>query len=92
MTRNKTLPVALAALAAVLVTQPAKAEVDFAGKNISLYLGGQVGGGVDIFSRTFMPFLAKYLPGHPNIIVRNMFGAGGMQVCPVGVLMTIRVS
>ncbi len=79
MTRNKTLPVALAALAAVLVTQPAKAEVDFAGKNISLYLGGQVGGGVDIFSRTFMPFLAKYLPGHPNIIVRNMFGAGGMQ-------------
>lgn len=79
MIGNKTIVAAAAALLAAMVIQPAKAEVDFAGKTISLYAGGQVGGGVDVFSRTFMPFLAKHLPGHPTIIVRNMFGAGGMQ-------------
>jgi len=81
----RTLPAALTAsiaAASVALATPATAKdaaVSFRGKVVSLYAGGQVGGGVDMFSRTFMPFLAHYLPGQPTIIVKNMPGAGGMQ-------------
>lgn len=55
------------------------AGVNLKGKVVSLYAGGQVGGGVDLFSRTFMPFLSRHLPGEPTILVKNLHGAGGMQ-------------
>lgn len=73
-----TVSVAIASLA-LAVPATAKDAVNLEGKTVSLYAGGQVGGGVDVFSRTFMPFLSQYLPGKPTIIVKNMHGAGGMQ-------------
>lgn len=83
--RQTTLPFMLVALTAIAILGnaiPAAAKdaaISFQGKTVSLYAGGQVGGGVDVFSRTFMPFLSRYLPGQPTIIVKNMHGAGGMQ-------------
>jgi tripartite-type tricarboxylate transporter receptor subunit TctC len=50
----------------------------YKGKTITLTVGSGVGGGDDIFARIFAPYLTKYLPGHPEIIVQNLPGAGGV--------------
>jgi tripartite-type tricarboxylate transporter receptor subunit TctC len=62
-----------------VANQPAGAETSFKGKTINVYAGGQPGAGVDVFTRTFMPYYARVLPGNPTIVVKNLFGAGGMQ-------------
>lgn len=46
-------------------------------KNISLYVGFAPGGGYDLYARTLSRSINKYIPGKPNIIVRNMPGGGG---------------
>lgn len=55
------------------------AEISFAGKPVTFYVGGGVGGGVDAFARAFAPYLSKYLPGTPAITVANMGASGGLQ-------------
>jgi hypothetical protein len=42
-----------------------------------MIIGYTAGGGVDATGRLFAQFLPKYLPGKPNVIVRNMPGADG---------------
>ena len=84
--RPATLPPAFTAflLLSLVTVGPAVAKdaVTFAGKTVSLYAGGQVGGGVDVFSRTFVPYLSRYLPGRPTIVVSRdpSFVAEGAQV------------
>ncbi len=77
--RNLMLTAASALLAGLWSSGGLQAQTDFRGKTITVYAGGQPGAGVDLFTRTFMPHYANHLPGNPTIIVRNMFGAGGMQ-------------
>jgi tripartite-type tricarboxylate transporter receptor subunit TctC len=74
MSRN-TLSVALLLL--VVAAAPA-AAADFKGKTISMIVGSEPGGGTDASGRLTAPFFEKYLPGNPNIIVRNMPGAQGV--------------
>jgi tripartite-type tricarboxylate transporter receptor subunit TctC len=50
----------------------------FKGKTITLIVGSEPGGGTDASGRTVAPYLRKYLPGQPNVVVQNMPGAGGM--------------
>jgi tripartite-type tricarboxylate transporter receptor subunit TctC len=76
---RQTLPLVVASLIVALPGPAAAAAVDFSGKIVTLYAGGQVGGGVDVFSRTFMPYLGNSLPGKPTIVIKNMNGAGGIQ-------------
>ena len=75
--------VAAAALAvvvgAVLAATPARAGFDLQGKNATLLVGNGLGGGGDTYARTFTPYLSKYLPGKPTIVVKNMSGGGGLQ-------------
>ena len=52
--------------------------VSFHGKTVTLIVGSAPGGGTDAFGRLVASFLANYLPGKPNIIVRNLPGADGM--------------
>jgi tripartite-type tricarboxylate transporter receptor subunit TctC len=49
------------------------------GKTVTVYVGNGLGGGGDSYARTFLPYLAKYLPGEPSMVVRNMPGGGGIQ-------------
>jgi tripartite-type tricarboxylate transporter receptor subunit TctC len=67
----------LAALASFLVSDGVSAA-DFKGKSISMVIGSEPGGGTDNSGRLIAPFLEKYLPGHPTVVVRNMPGAQGM--------------
>lgn len=40
---------------------------------------GSAGGILTLYARVSLPYLKKYLPGNPNIIVQNMTGAGGAK-------------
>lgn len=57
---------------------PAKA-VDFSGKTIQAIVAFRAGGGGTFYTRLYLPFFKKYLPGKPTIIVRNMPGGGGIK-------------
>ena len=52
------------------------AETFFEGKMIRLIVGTSPGGGYDIYARTIARHMGNHIPGHPNIIVENMPGAG----------------
>ncbi len=80
-TSNRTLTAlcATAGLAAGLVAaQPLHAQsADFyAGKTITLLIGGDVGGGYDVYARSIGRHMGKHIPGAPNIVPRNQLGAG----------------
>ncbi len=50
----------------------------YAGKTITIVAGTKAGDVYDLYARLFAQFMPKYIPGHPNIIVQNMAGAGSM--------------
>lgn len=53
------------------------APVSFAGKTITMVVATTAGGGTDITARVWARFLPNYLPGKPQIIVKNVPGGGG---------------
>jgi tripartite-type tricarboxylate transporter receptor subunit TctC len=64
------------------LTQPSASEtgVSFAGKTISILIGGGVGGGADVYARLLANFYGGFLPGSPRFISRNMTGSGGLEL------------
>ena len=52
------------------------AKSKFPSKTITYIIPTSPGGGFDVFSRLIIPYLKKYLPGNPNIIIKNIPGAG----------------
>jgi putative tricarboxylic transport membrane protein len=69
---------ALAGLVLGLGLTGAAAQVSFKGKTITMLVGSEPGGGTDASGRVIAPYLHKYLPGEPNVVVQNMPGASGM--------------
>src|SRR5918995_4780778 len=51
----------------------------YQGKTITILRGGEPGGSGDMQARALIPFLKKYIPGNPTIIVENVAGAAGMK-------------
>jgi tripartite-type tricarboxylate transporter receptor subunit TctC len=74
--------VALCIVALCLAIAPPQAaqaaDEVFAGKTINIIAGFPPGGGVDGEMRVLARFIAKYIPGQPGIVPRNMQGAGGI--------------
>jgi tripartite-type tricarboxylate transporter receptor subunit TctC len=72
---------AILVLALSLASAPAwaQSEMDYKGKTLHLTLSTGVGGGYDSYARTFARYVPNYLTGHPNAIVENMPGAGGIK-------------
>ena len=74
---------ATAALAGLLVCSTARADdvADFyRGKSVDLYVGYSVGGGYDVYGRLVARYLGRHLPGNPNVVPRNMEGAGSIRL------------
>jgi tripartite-type tricarboxylate transporter receptor subunit TctC len=80
MNRTRLKFIALAATALMLGAWPSSsAAKDFyQGKTITIIVGYAAGGGYDTYARTFARHLGKHIPGHPNVIVENMTGAGSL--------------
>ena len=68
-----TLSIALATAVA-----SARGQTSFEGKTVRLVNNFAAGGPADLFIRPFMPYLAKYIPGKPTVILETRPGAGGM--------------
>ena len=62
------------------LAQPASAAADdfYRGKTIRLIVPSDVGGGYDLYARSFATHLRKHIPGEPTIVVQNMPGGGGL--------------
>ncbi|HZS63687.1 MAG TPA: tripartite tricarboxylate transporter substrate-binding protein [Xanthobacteraceae bacterium] len=57
----------------------AQSPADFyKGKTITLVVSSGEGGGYDSWARTLSRHLPKHVPGNPQVIVKNMPGAGGI--------------
>jgi tripartite-type tricarboxylate transporter receptor subunit TctC len=48
-------------------------------KNLTILRGGSPGGYGDLQARALIPYLKKYIPGEPTIIIENMPGAAGRR-------------
>lgn len=71
---------ALAGVAAAAQPASANTAADFyKGNNINIVVGYAAGGGADLWSRFLARHLGQHMPGEPNVIVRNMPGAGGFR-------------
>ena len=55
-----------------------QAPVSFAGRTIEFVIPFAEGGGSDVWGRFLAPFLARHLPGQPNVIIRNVPGGGSI--------------
>src|SRR5262245_20487111 len=55
------------------------ADIFFQGKTVNILVGVEPGGGYDLYARALAQFLARHIPGQPNVIVQNMPGAGGLR-------------
>ncbi|MBV8419466.1 MAG: hypothetical protein JOZ26_05595 [Hyphomicrobiales bacterium] len=57
----------------------AQSPADFyKGKTIDLYIGYSAGGGYDVCARALARHMARFIPGHPTIVPKNMPGAGSL--------------
>src|SRR5688500_16853387 len=50
----------------------------FKDKTVTFYVGLSAGGGYDVNARLVAKHIGKYIPGNPQVIVRNMPGGGGL--------------
>jgi len=65
--------------AALLSGAPAMAENFYAGKTLHVLIGAGAGGGYDRYGRSVGRYIARHLPGSPNMVPRNMPGAASMR-------------
>lgn len=69
----------LAVLAAIAVTAPGAALAQmYKGKTVTMIINYPAGGPTDIEGRIIAHHLPSHIPGKPNVIVKNMGGAGGL--------------
>jgi tripartite-type tricarboxylate transporter receptor subunit TctC len=64
------------------MAQPVSAETPaefYAGKRLTLIVASGVGGGYDVYARSFARFYGRHVPGNPTIVVQNMDGASGLE-------------
>ncbi len=56
---------------------PSETPISFAGKTVTITVASEAGGGTDTGARIAARGIARYLPGKPTIVVRNMPGGFG---------------
>jgi tripartite-type tricarboxylate transporter receptor subunit TctC len=74
---KRVLFMAIAAIVAAVVAAPASAQF-YKGTPLTVIINYSAGGPTDIEGRLTMRHLAKHIEGQPEIVVKNVAGAGGM--------------
>src|SRR5690606_40687691 len=80
ISRRTLLGATLASGASGLLPSIANAQESFTlkGKTVEWIIPFGEGGGNDAWARFFANYLEEYLPGEPNVIVRNVPGGGSI--------------
>jgi tripartite-type tricarboxylate transporter receptor subunit TctC len=52
----------------------------YRGRTIDLDIGYSVGGGYDVYARLVARHMGKHIPGNPNVVAKNMEGAGSLRL------------
>jgi tripartite-type tricarboxylate transporter receptor subunit TctC len=52
----------------------------YKGKSLELYVAYSAGGGYDLYARMVARHLGRHIPGNPQIVAKNMEGAGGLRL------------
>ena len=68
----------LALEAAAGSAQAQSVEAFYKGRTVDLVIGYPPGGSNDVYARSVSRHLARFLPGHPTIVPRNMPGGGSL--------------
>jgi tripartite-type tricarboxylate transporter receptor subunit TctC len=76
MVRHTSLAATVAILGLGLPASAQTPEQFYAGKSIDLVVGYPPAGSNDVYSRALARHLGRHIPGKPNIVVKNMPGAG----------------
>ena len=72
-----------AAIAAVALILPTAGQAEsvaefYKGKSVELLIGYSGGGGYDVYARLLARHIGRHIPGNPNVVPRNMPGAGSL--------------
>lgn len=79
ITRRQSVALLASGCAALLPGRAFAAAADFyQGKTIEAIIGYPPGASNDIYARRIAEHLPRFIPGHPNIVPRNMPGAGSL--------------
>ncbi|MCL5778642.1 tripartite tricarboxylate transporter substrate-binding protein [Limibaculum sp. FT325] len=79
ITRRGAIAALIGGAAALALGGAAQAQVSFEGKTIEWIIPFSAGGGSDTWARFNAPFLSKYLPGNPTVVVVNEPGGGSTK-------------
>jgi tripartite-type tricarboxylate transporter receptor subunit TctC len=79
MSVSPRLHAGLLALGLAFVFAPASAADYYAGKAIDFIIGGNPGGGFDIYGRVLARHMIRHIPGNPQIVPKNLPGAGSTK-------------
>ncbi|MPZ38105.1 MAG: hypothetical protein GEU95_08565 [Rhizobiales bacterium] len=55
------------------------AQADFRGETVSIQIGYGPGGGYDTYGRALARHFGRFIPGNPNVVPKNMPGAGSLR-------------
>jgi tripartite-type tricarboxylate transporter receptor subunit TctC len=72
------LALAAAAIYCLLASTFTAQAADLAGKKVNLIVPFSEGGGTDTWTRMMAPYLEKYLPGNPKVLIVNKPGGGSI--------------
>jgi tripartite-type tricarboxylate transporter receptor subunit TctC len=73
------LAATLGTIAAAMSASSAQIPAEFfKDKTVTFYVGLSAGGGYDVNARLVARHIGRYIPGNPQVIVRNMPGGGGL--------------
>jgi len=70
--------VCITAIASVSAAHAQSPEAFYKGKTIDMMIGSEAGSGYDAYARLVANHMGKHILGRPNIVVKQMVGAGGI--------------
>jgi hypothetical protein len=76
--RRQFLGTGIASLAAAALGPGSARAADFSGRIVEFVIPFKEGGGSDTWGRFNAPFLSRYLPGQPTVVVRNVPGGNSI--------------
>jgi tripartite-type tricarboxylate transporter receptor subunit TctC len=52
----------------------------YKGRTVELYIAYSAGGGYDLYARMVARHIGRHIPGNPQVVPKNMEGAGGLRL------------